>query len=157
MAIFGGVIETARLRLRSHRDDDLAAMVGLIGNWQVARWVSHVPYPYGEVDGRAWIASVRQEHAAGRPRRFAIALKDTDTIIGGVGLDGDAGDDSDEVALGYWLGEPYWGHGYGSEAVAAIIDYGFRALGLATMRAYTDPGRKSCCCIAASARPARSS
>lgn len=33
----GVVIETARLRLRAHRDADLAAMVALIGNWQVAR------------------------------------------------------------------------------------------------------------------------
>jgi 8-oxo-dGTP diphosphatase len=138
-APFGVVIDTARLRLRPHRDADLAEMVALIGNWQVARWVGNVPYPYSEANGRAWIAGVRQEHAAGQPRRFAIALKDSDRIIGGVGLDGDAGDDSDEPALGYWLGEPYWGKGYGREAVAPIIDYGFRTLGLATIRAYTDP------------------
>ena len=44
-----------------------------------------------------------------------------------------------EPALGYWLGQPYWGNGYGREAVAAIIDYGFRTLGIETIRAYTDP------------------
>jgi RimJ/RimL family protein N-acetyltransferase len=139
MTASGIVIDTARLRLRPFREDDLGELVCLIGNWEVARWVSNVPHPYAEADGRTWIAAVQQEHAAGRPRRFAIALKDTDRMIGGIGLDGDPGDDTAEPALGYWLGQPYWRRGYAHEAVAALIDYGFRTLGLETIRAYTDP------------------
>jgi RimJ/RimL family protein N-acetyltransferase len=135
----GVIIETGRLRIRSLRDDDLADLVALIDNWEVARWVSSVPHPYSEADGRKWIALVQQDHATGRPRRFAIALKETDRLIGGVGLDGSTGDDSGEPALGYWLGQPYWGNGYGGEAVAAVIDYGFNNLGIETIRAYTDP------------------
>jgi RimJ/RimL family protein N-acetyltransferase len=133
------VIETARLRIRSTRDDDPADLVALIDNWEVARWVSSVPHPYTEADGRKWIALVQQDHATGQARRFIIASRKTDRLIGGVGLDGSSGDDSDEPSLGYWLGQPYWGNGYGREAVAAVIDYGFRALGLRTIRAYTDP------------------
>ena len=89
--------------------------------------------------GREWIARVQQEHATGRPHRFAIALKESDRLIGGVGLDGSTGDESEEPALGYWLGEPHWGNGYAREAVAAVIDYGLRTLGMETIRAYTDP------------------
>jgi RimJ/RimL family protein N-acetyltransferase len=137
---FGVVIETARLRIRSLRDDDLADLVALIDNWQVARWVASVPHPYTQEDGRKWIACVREDHATGRPRRFAIALKETDSLIGGVGLDGSTGDESDEPSLGYWLAQPYWGNGYGREAVATVINYGFQSLGLETIRAYTDPG-----------------
>jgi [ribosomal protein S5]-alanine N-acetyltransferase len=135
----GIVIETARLRLRPLRKDDQAELGALVGNWEVARWVSAVPHPYTEADGREWLALVCLDHATGRPRRFAITLKETDRLIGGVGLDGDTGGDTDEAALGYWLGQPHWGNGYGREAVAAIIDYGFRTLGLASIRAYTDP------------------
>ena len=98
-----------------------------------------MPHPYDESDGIAWIASVQVDHAAGRPRRFGIALTESDRIIGGIGLDGDAGDGAAEPALGYWLGQPFWRSGYGSEAVSAMLDYGFRVLGLATIRAYTDP------------------
>ena len=133
------ILETARLRLRSLRDDDLADLVTQIDNWEVARWVSRVPHPYSETDGRDWIALVRQDHAAGRPQRFGIALKETDRLIGCVGLDGSAGDASDEPSLGYWLGQTHWGNGYAREAVTAVIDYGFRTLGLMTIRAYTDP------------------
>jgi RimJ/RimL family protein N-acetyltransferase len=125
--------------MRSLRDDDLADLVKLIDNWEVARWVSAVAHPYSEAPGREWIALVRQDHATGRPRRFAIALKWTDRLIGGVGLDGSTGDETEEPSLGYWLGQPHWGNGYGREAVAAVIDYGFRTLGLETIRAYTDP------------------
>ena len=135
----GVVIETARLRMRAHRDDDLADLVALAGNWEIARWVGHT-HPYTEMDGREWIARVQEYHATGCPRRFAIALKETDRLIGGVGLDGTTGDGSDEPALGYWLGQPYWGNGYAFEAAAAVIHYGFRTLGLETIRAYTDPG-----------------
>jgi len=135
----GVVIETSRLRMRSLRDDDLADLVALAGNWQVARWLSTMPHPYTEADGREWIARVQQDHATGHPRRFAIALKETGRLIGGAGLDGSTGDESKEPALGYWLGEPYWRNGYAREAVAAVIDYGLRTLGMATIRAYTDP------------------
>jgi len=135
----GVVIETARLRLRSLRDDDLAELVALVGNWEVARWVSSVPHPYSEANGREWIGAVQQDHATGRPRRFGVALKASDRIIGCFGLDGNAGTETDEPALGYWLGEPYWGKGYGREAAAAVIDYGLRTLGIPTIRAYTDP------------------
>jgi RimJ/RimL family protein N-acetyltransferase len=138
----GVVIETGRLRMRALHDSDLLVLVSLINNWEVARWVSAVPHPYTEADAREWIALVQQDHATGQPRRFAIALKDTDRLIGGVGLDGSTGDDSDEPALGYWLGQPHWGNGYAREAVAAVIDYGLRTLGLATIRAYTDPHNK---------------
>jgi RimJ/RimL family protein N-acetyltransferase len=75
----------------------------------------------------------------GLPRRFAIALKETARLTGGAGLDGSTGDDSEEPALGYWLGEPYWRNGYAREAVAMVIDYGLRTLGMKTIRAYTDP------------------
>ena len=133
------MIETGRLRMRSLYDGDLIDLVTLAGNWEVARWLATMPHPYTEADGREWIVRVQQDHATGRPRRFAIALKETDRLIGGVGLDGSAGDESEEPALGYWVGQPHWGNGYAREAVAAVIDYGLRTLGMATIRAYTDP------------------
>jgi [ribosomal protein S5]-alanine N-acetyltransferase len=48
----GVIIETTRLRIRPLRDNDLADLVRLIGNWAVARWLSFVPHPYTEADGR---------------------------------------------------------------------------------------------------------
>ncbi|MGB9643526.1 MAG: GNAT family N-acetyltransferase [Stellaceae bacterium] len=133
------MIETDRLHMRALRGDDLTDLVALINNWEIARWVSSVPHPYTEADGREWIARVQQDHATRRPLRFAIALRECDRLIGGIGLDGSTGDESEEPALGYWVGQPHWGNGYAREAVAAVIEYGLRTLGMATIRAYTDP------------------
>jgi 8-oxo-dGTP diphosphatase len=133
------VIATSRLRLRAFHDADLADLVALVGDWSVAQWLAALPHPYTEEHGRDWIALVRADHAGGRPLRFAIALKDDDRLIGCCGLDGATGDGSTETALGYWLGKPYWGKGYGSEAVTALIDHGLNRLELPSLRAYTDP------------------
>ena len=140
---FGVIIETARLRLRPLREDDLADMVKLIDNWEVACWLSAVPHPYTEADGRKWIALVHQDHATSRPLRFAVALKETDRLIGGVGLDGNTGDESEELAVGYWLGQPYWGNGYAYEAARTAIDDGFGRLGLGEIVAFTVPANQA--------------
>ncbi|EEW86131.1 conserved hypothetical protein [Brucella melitensis bv. 3 str. Ether] len=34
------------------------------------------------------------------------------------------------LEIGYWLGEPYWGHGFATEAAHALIDLAFRATGI---------------------------
>ena len=133
------IIDTARLRLRAYHDDDLSDLVSMAGIWEVAGWLSALPFPYTEDHGRDWIAHVRQAHAAGSPRAFAIALKESNRLIGGVGLDGSSGDGSSEPSLGYWLGLTYQGQGYAREAVEAVVAHGFRMLGLDAIRAVTDP------------------
>ena len=50
---------------------------------------------------------------------FAIALDGA--LIGMSGLD----PRTDGAELGYWLGVPFWGRGYATEAVRAVIDYAF--------------------------------
>ena len=64
--------------MRLLRNYDLVDLVSLAGNWEVARWLATMPHPYTEADGREWIARVQHDHATGRPRRFAIALKESD-------------------------------------------------------------------------------
>ena len=63
----GVIIETERLRIRAHRDDDLADLMALAGNWEIARWVGTIPHPYSVADGREWITRVQENHSTGRP------------------------------------------------------------------------------------------
>ena len=100
------MIETDRLRLRSYEHDDLEHLVGLIGNWKVARWLGNTPSPYTERDGQAWIELVRSDHQAGRPTRFAVALRATDELIGGIGFVRGA-ELGESAEIGYWLGQPF--------------------------------------------------
>ena len=50
----------------------------------------------------------------------------------------------DELELGYWIGRPYWGHGYATEAACALIKRGFDELELSCIRAaYYDGNDRS--------------
>ena len=48
------------------------------------------------------------------------------TVIGGCGFDMR---DGPAPEIGYWLGARYWGKGYATEAVRALIDHAFTDLG----------------------------
>lgn len=65
---------------------------------------------------------------------FAIIEKSSEKLLGCVNLligdssNFDIGEQEGEI--GYWIGEPFWGNGYATEAVDLIIDYGLEELGL---------------------------
>lgn len=59
---------------------------------------------------------------------FAITLRETEEVIGETSLHLE--NDRSVPQLGYWVGEPFWNRGIGSEAVGAIVQFGFEKLGL---------------------------
>ena len=61
-----------------------------------------------------------------KQKDFAVALKDTDELIGKIHIDEDhLRYDVNSVDLAYWLGEEYTRKGYMTEALSAFIDYLF--------------------------------
>ena len=65
---------------------------------------------------------------ANPPIQCALIEKSSNRYIGGCGLR-ILGQNYDVLDIGYALAEPYHGQGYATEAVAALVDYGFRRLG----------------------------
>ncbi|MDA5192359.1 GNAT family N-acetyltransferase [Govanella unica] len=128
-------LETDRLRLRLLGEADLDRLVRLIGDWEVARWLAHVPYPYEREDGREFIRDMTESMAAGREVHYVIADKATDALMGGCGFL----DQEDGLELGYWLGRDYWGRGYVPEALRSLISAGFGGLGLDVIAARVLP------------------
>jgi RimJ/RimL family protein N-acetyltransferase len=126
---------TARLRLRCLEEKDLDAAAAMLSDWEVAQWLSRPPYPYRRRDGEAFLAAQRAEHAAGRAAAFALAEAASDALVGAMGVE-PLGEGIGE--LGYWLGRPYWGRGYASEAGAALVGRAWRD-GLHGVTAVTDP------------------
>ena len=37
--------------------------------------------------------------------------------------------------MGYWIGKPFWGNGYCTEAAKEVVKYGFTALGVTRIQA----------------------
>ena len=67
------------------------------------------------------------------PDSYAVTLGSTGDIVGSIALRIDADTTDDTVAdIGYWIGAPYWGNGYATEAGHAIIERA-RKLGVSTI------------------------
>lgn len=71
---------------------------------------------------------------------FGIVLKEPGRLIGSIGLITDPKRKNDHVRmLGYAIGETYWGQGYMTESVQAMVRYGFDTLDLDLISAYCYP------------------
>ncbi|HVY51919.1 MAG TPA: GNAT family N-acetyltransferase [Devosia sp.] len=109
-------IRTPRLLLRPQREADIPAIMAGLNDWQVARWLTAVPYPYSRADAEEWIG--RQTPPVPGQAHFAIDLQ-------GAGLIGVATLDSE---LGYWLASSEHGRGYMTEACTALLEWHFASL-----------------------------
>jgi RimJ/RimL family protein N-acetyltransferase len=114
------VLETERLVLRAPRPQDAEALARLINDRRIAVNTARVPYPYSVEDAEQFIAAVNR-----RDGEVAFLITLDDALIGGCGV---ARSDSGPE-LGYWVGVPFWGQGFATEAARAVIDYAFGSLG----------------------------
>ncbi|MGF1568151.1 MAG: GNAT family N-acetyltransferase [Nodosilinea sp.] len=121
------VLLTSRLMLRPFTLADLSDLVVLAGDREVAAMTLSIPHPYTAEHGREWISQQPQRRAEGKAVNFAIALPNH-TLCGSIGLGLNSAQNLAE--LGYWVGQPYRGQGYATEAARAVIDFGFGTLGL---------------------------
>ena len=122
------VLETKRLVLRAPRLEDAKAIALLANDRRIAENTARIPHPYTMADAEAFVANVDRGDGEAV---FVVTLGD-DTIIGGAGI---AKLDGATPEIGYWLGVAHWDHGYATEAVRAVIDYGFDELGHAALHA----------------------
>ncbi len=107
-------LETERLVLRPFQAADADEFARLSGDWAVASMTSDIPYPFSPSQAVGWLKPVRGEV------RFGIELQGK--LIGGVGF---YRRPTGVAELGFWLGKPWWGHGYATEAGHAVVRHGF--------------------------------
>lgn len=119
-------IETNRLTLRTFTASDAVQVATLCGDWDVARMCARLPHPYREDDAKQWFSLMPKARAEGAAFDFAITTAH-DGLIGAIGLERRR--DGHAPTLGYWLGKPYWGHGYATEAGAAVLAHATEDLG----------------------------
>ncbi len=121
------IITTERLVLRNYTLADAPAIQRLAGSREVAFNTLRIPHPYPEGEAERWIAAHGEGRAEGE-YAFAVTLRDGGDLIGTVGLH--VAPEHDHAEIGYWIGVPYWGHGYATEAAEAVVRFGFETLSL---------------------------
>ena len=122
-------LQTERLILRPHRAADWSAVAAYVNHPDVLR------YRPDDIRSPAQMQAhlqhlVALQHQEPRTRyHFAIILSATDRLIGWCGLS--LNDRAHQIAeLGYDLDRAYWGKGYMTKAVQALVDWGFSSLQL---------------------------
>lgn len=112
--VLPGKIASKRLMLRAPIRGDVPDLVKLADNKAIAANLVRLPNPYTRADAVGFI-EIFSQRADKRP--YAITLNER--LIGVVGFSFHEGRPPE---LGYWLGEPYWGQGYMTEAGRALIE-----------------------------------
>lgn len=128
-------IKTERLLLRPFNENDLEALFACCQNPNLgnnAGWKPHETLEEAhEVLHQVFMA---QENI------WAVTKQGNGLLIGSVGIIPDPKRENPQaLMLGYWLDEAHWGKGYMSEAVTAILNYGFEKLGVSLITANCYP------------------
>lgn len=113
------ILRTERLVLRPPLPDDAPQIAERIGVKDVAWNLGRAPYPYRQTDAEEWIERV--PHGWDEETAYVLLIThETEGVIGCVGLDLKP---MDVWEIGYWLGKPWWGRGYITEAAMAIMEW----------------------------------
>jgi RimJ/RimL family protein N-acetyltransferase len=121
------VLETERLVLRAPRLEDAKAVALLANDRRIAENTARIPHPYGVADAESFFAAVNREDG-----EVAFLIEREGTVVGACGI---ALHEREAPEIGYWVGVPFWGHGYATEAVRAVIDHAFVDLGYEALQA----------------------
>ena len=116
------VLETERLILRAPRLEDAKTLAVMVNDRRIAENTARIPHPYTLADAEAFIHNGQR---TGKEATFLITLPG-DVIVGGGGVGMLAGPDPEP---GYWIGVPFWGRGYATEAARALVEHAFGTLG----------------------------
>jgi [ribosomal protein S5]-alanine N-acetyltransferase len=118
-----------RCIVRPWRLDDAESLAAQANNSRIARQLrDRFPHPYTRRDAAEFLqrASVNAPSAD-----FAIEIQGR--AAGGIGFVRGGDIERYTAEIGYWLGEPFWGRGAATEAVALVTAHAFEQWGLLRM------------------------
>ncbi len=131
------IVTTERLVLRELRPTDVEQVFALRSDPLV---MQHVNRPLAKTieDASALIDLINSMVAANDAVQWAITLKGDDTFIGLIGF-WRIVKEHHYGELGYMLAHEHWGKGYLSEAIGALVPFGFNTLCFHRIEAITRP------------------
>ena len=104
----------------------------------VSRWVASWPYPFTVEMAEDRVGDASELNAAGKALLLAIERREDEALLGCIGVQRGRHDPR-RGGLGYWIGEPYQGQGYATEAAAGVLGPAFRLLDLDVIEACAQP------------------
>ena len=121
-------LHSERLLMRPFRMKDAGEVQRLAGDRDVSKTTLSIPHPYEDGMAETWIASHPESLKAGTNIVYAMVEKLDDFLVGAINVDIEQKHRRGE--FGYWVGKPFWGRGYCTEAAAVLLGFCFGPLGL---------------------------
>ncbi|MGF1717107.1 GNAT family N-acetyltransferase [Photobacterium chitinilyticum] len=121
------LLTTERLILRPFQLSDSTKIQKLAGDEMIANGTINIPHPYSDGIAGQWIGKLLAGWQSQQSAIYAITLKSNYQLIGCVGLHNIA---NNNAQLGYWIGVPFWGQGYCTEAAKRLTEFGFKRMEL---------------------------
>ena len=122
--------------LRAWRAGDAAAIADACRDPEIQRWLP-LPDPYSIDDARAFIELSARQWADGSSANMAIADRDTDAVLGAIGLHMDS---PERFSVGYWVAPLARGQGVATRATRLVARWAFAAFPIARLELYTIAG-----------------
>ena len=129
-------LSTGRLLLRHILPGDAEALFAILSDEETMKFYGHEPHESFD-DTKEVIRQIEERYARKEALRWGITFQGEDRLIGSCSLfHFDAGFDCAET--GYELNRAVWGKGIMTEAMSAVLTFGFHELGLHRIEAIID-------------------
>ena len=122
-------LNTPRLKLRKLTAEDIPAYYARLGSSaSVSKYMLWNPHN-SLSESEAWVQTILQRYACSTCYYWGIAQQNDNSLIGAITLlrfD----EETNSCSFAYMLAEEFWGCGFGTEALSAVLDFGFSQLKL---------------------------
>ena len=123
-------IKTERLVLRQLTLEDAVAISKLASDKDISCMTGSFPHPFPLLSAEFKVMYLRSQNRRGLAYPYAVTI-DGGELMGMCDLFPSAPDAALEI--GYWLGKPYWGHGYSTEAATGLIAEARETMGASSL------------------------
>jgi [ribosomal protein S5]-alanine N-acetyltransferase len=120
--------------LRGFVPEDAEEVRRLAGAREIAEGTLTIPHPYPADAAEEWISTHSGRWEREEALELAIERQGDGILLGAIGLRIEREHSRGE--LGYWVGVPYWGEGYATEAGREVLRYSLEELGLNRVYAF---------------------
>jgi len=129
-------LTTNRLLLRQIQPNDAEALFPIFSDAEAMQFYGH--YPHQSLDDtHELITQIQARYTQRKAIRWGITLHSEDKLIGSCGFH-HFDESFHRAETGYELHRIFWGKGIMTEAMSAILTYGFTQLGLHRIEAIID-------------------
>jgi len=135
------VLQTSRLNLRDYCEDDHAQVFFLRSDKEVNKYIKRV-HPKKIAEAIAFVDKVQKSMKNGENVNWVICKKEDLKMMGSICL-WNFSQDLKTGEIGYDLHPDHQNQGIMSEAIKAVLKYGFEELGLDQIKAFTHHSNES--------------